>query len=181
MTIIIKIKLNSIGINPNISLRTRHLRHKRFEREHIMTTFVHQDYPAEHPGVVRAERAFETLRAIVRGFDGARGLAALLLAAVVSAVLVVANQVIDTWSDGHMLAGWIVLWTVAFAGLALFAAPARRAATSLRAGFKAYAERRRQAAADDQYWELALRDARVMAEISRAMGSQDAAVSARYY
>ena len=51
----------------------------------------------------------------------------MLLAAVVSALLVVANQVIDTWTEGHLLAAWIVLWTVAFAALGLLAAPARRA------------------------------------------------------
>ena len=59
---------------------------------------------------------------VAHGFDGARGAAALLLAAIVSALLVVANQVIDTWTEGHLLAAWIVMWTVAFAALALFAA-----------------------------------------------------------
>ena len=31
--------------------------------------------------------------------------------------MVVANQVIDTWSEGHLLAAWMVLWVVAFAAL----------------------------------------------------------------
>ena len=72
-----------------------------------MNSFVHVDQPTEHPGVVRAERAIRLVAAGVRSFDGARGAASLLLAAVVAALLVVANQVIDTWTDGHMLAAWI--------------------------------------------------------------------------
>ena len=50
----------------------------------------------------------------------------------VSALLVVANQVIDTWTEGHLLAAWMVLWLVAFAALALLTAPARRAGVALR-------------------------------------------------
>ena len=53
------------------------------------------------------------------------GAASLLLAAVVSALMVVANQVIDTWSPGHLLAAWMVLWVVA-ATLALLTLPAAR-------------------------------------------------------
>ena len=37
--------------------------------------------------------------------------------------MVVANQVIDTWSEGHLLAAWMVLWVVAFAALALLTLP----------------------------------------------------------
>jgi hypothetical protein len=134
-----------------------------------MTSFVHVEQPTQHPGVARAERAIDTLKEVAHGFDGARGAASLLLAAIVAALLVVANQVIDTWSEGHLLAAWIVMWTVAFAALALFAAPARRAAVGLRSAFKSWAASREQAASDARIWEVALTDARVMADISRAM------------
>ena len=97
-----------------------------------MTSFAHVDHPAEHPGVVRAENAAAAVRQIATRVDGARGAATLLLAAVVSALLVVANQMIDTWSEGHLLAAWMVLWLVAFAALALLSAPARRAGAALR-------------------------------------------------
>ncbi|MGV1110471.1 hypothetical protein ACTAYL_19895, partial [Xanthomonas translucens pv. undulosa] len=80
-----------------------------------MTAFAHVEYPTEHPGVVRAENAAAALKSAAAHFDGARGAASLLLAAVVSALLVVANQVIDTWTEGHLLAAWMVLWLVAFA------------------------------------------------------------------
>jgi hypothetical protein len=102
---------------------------------------------------------------------GSRAASSMLLAAIVSALLVVANQIVDTWTEGHLLAAWIVLWVVAFAALALLAAPARRAATTLRIAFLAWNERRAQAAQDRQYWQAALNDARLMADISRAMSA----------
>ena len=49
-----------------------------------MTSFVHVDQPATHPGVARAEAVIDRIRAARRSFDGARGLAALLLAAIVA-------------------------------------------------------------------------------------------------
>lgn len=136
-----------------------------------MTSFVHVDQPTEHPGVVRAERAAQLVAQTARNFSGARGLATLLLAAIVAAMLVVANQVIETWTEGHLLAAWIVMWTVAFAGLALLASPARRASEALAVGFKGWAASRKQAAEDDKLWQVALSDARVMADISRSMNT----------
>lgn len=134
-----------------------------------MTSFAHVDYPSQHGGVVRAERAAQSLKQAARGFDGTRASASLLLAAIVAALVVVASQVIDTWTEGHLLVAWIVMWAVVFAALALFAAPAKRAAAALRVGLQRWAAARKQAAEDDQLWQLALTDARVMADISRAM------------
>ena len=48
-----------------------------------MTAFAHVEYPTEHPGVVRAENAAAALKSAAAHFDGARGAASLLLAAVV--------------------------------------------------------------------------------------------------
>lgn len=158
-----------ISINPIFNPRTRQYRHKRFKGETNMTSFVHVDQPTEHPGVVRAERAAHLVAQTARSFSGARGAATLLLAAIVAALLVVANQVIDTWSEGHLLAAWIVMWAVAFAALALLAGPARRASIAIGAGFKRWAAARKQAAQDEQMWQVALSDARVMADISRNM------------
>jgi hypothetical protein len=138
-------------------------------RESTMTSFVHPHFPTSHPGVERFESALASGQAAVHQFDAARGLATFLLAATVSALLVVADQVIDAWSDGHLLMAWIALWAVAFAGLALLASPARRLARNLRPGLVAWREARKARAADRQLWELAGRDARIMAEISAAM------------
>ncbi len=136
-----------------------------------MTSFVHVDHPTEHPGVVRAERAARTLRHAARSVDGPRGAASLVLAAMVAALLVLANEMAGALTDGHLLAAWMVMWTVAFAALALFAQPARRATLGLRAALQRWKAARRQAASDEKVWQVALTDARVMADISRAMGS----------
>ena len=135
-----------------------------------MTSFAHVDHPTEHAGVVRAENAAAALKGIAANFDGARGAASLLLAAVVSALLGVANQMIDTWSEGHLLAAWMVLWLVAFAGLALLTAPARRAGVALLSAAQSWAQNRRNAAQDERTWQVALKDPRIMAELNHAMG-----------
>jgi hypothetical protein len=115
-----------------------------------MTSFVHTEYPSQHPGVARAEQAAQTIKSLAAGFNGARGAATLLLSAVVAALLVVANQVVDTWTEGHLLMAWIVMWTIAFAALALLASPARNAGSVLRTAMRAWSERRKQATADEQ-------------------------------
>jgi hypothetical protein len=137
--------------------------------EETMTSFVHVDHPTEHPGIVRAERVADSVKNLASHFDGGRATASLLLAAIVAALLVVANEVVETWTEGHLLAAWVVMWTVAFAALALLATPAKRAGAALRAGLKRWAAARERAAEDQKLWDVALTDARVMADISRAM------------
>lgn len=135
-----------------------------------MTSFVHTDHLTHHAAVTRAENAVANFRQAAAHFEGARGATTLVLAAVVSALMVVAHQVIDTWSEGHLLAAWMVLWLVAFAALALLAAPARRAGAALRVAGQGWTESRRRAAEDRRTWQIAQRDPRVMAELQRAMG-----------
>lgn len=54
-------------------------------------------------------------------------------------------------------------------------------AQSVRKSYGAWVERRRQAAEDDKLWNLALTDARVMAELSRAMSAGAASDIRKYY
>ena len=144
-----------------------------------MTSFVHVDQPTEHPGVARAERAVEAIQYAAKNILSARGAAAMLLAAIVSAMLVVASQVIETWTEGHLLMGWIALWTVAFASLALAARPARTAVHAIRARVRRSAATRTAARQDDVMWQLAMTDARIMADISRAMSADADGVTRR--
>jgi len=97
-----------------------------------MSTFVHSQFIQIHPGVERVEGIVEKYQAYSRPFEGAKALAAVLLGALVSSLLVVANQVIDSWSDGHLMAAWIALWIVAFSSLALFDGPVRAIAQNLK-------------------------------------------------
>ncbi len=83
--------------------------------------------------------------------------------------MVAANELIDSWSDGHLLAAWVVLWGIAFAGMALLAAPARNAVALVRGAARAWSEARQRAAEDEKTWNAALHDARKMADLSRAM------------
>ncbi|WP_342133003.1 hypothetical protein [Hydrogenophaga sp. OTU3427] len=110
------------------------------------------------------------------GFDGARGLAALLLAAVVAALVVVADQLIDTWADGHVFLVWVLLWAVVFAATLVFAGTARRMAQrtllTLNAWSKAAAQRRAEA----RMWEIAKSDPRVMSELVAARQRADDSV-----
>lgn len=108
-------------------------------------------------------------RRSLRGLDTAHISATLLMAAIAAALIVVANQVVENWTDGHLLAAWILMWAVSFGLLALMVAPARRSAARLSATIRGWSAARRQRAQDEAYWNAALADARIMADISRAM------------
>ena len=140
----------------------------------IMTnSFVHTDMATEHTGVLRVEAAAENLKSIFTGKGVGQSL---VLAAIVAAVLVGANRLIDSVAGGsHWIAGWALLWAVAFLAIALLAAPARNLSSSLRTLSAAWSEGQRRAAEDEKTWEAALRDSRIMADLNRAMS--DSAVS----
>ena len=132
-----------------------------------MTSFVHPDFPRAHVGADRAAHVAESISSFFSG--SVRGAASVLLAAAVSAIVVVADEVIDAWSDDNKLLAWGVLWAVAFTAIALLGAPLRRLASQGRAALRAHRVRSAQAAEDRKMWDMALNDARIMAEISRSM------------
>ena len=138
-----------------------------------MTSFVHVDQPTSHPGVDRAEALFSWARGTRRNFEGARGLAALLLAAIVSSLLVVADRLMSTSAEGGLLAGWLVLWVVAFGALAFFADTARSMSLHTIGFFKQVAERRAANRADAQFLAFAQRDSRIMMDLVAAAGRQE--------
>lgn len=140
-----------------------------------MTSFVHVNQPAQHPGVARAEAVIDQLHTVRKRVDGARGLAALLLAAVVSAMLVVADRVVVHLTDGGLMVAWLVLWVLAFVAMALFADTTRALAVRAIAGWKQGAARRRAARADEMLLATAERDPRVMADLRAAITRQEAA------
>jgi hypothetical protein len=100
--------------------------------------------------------------------EGARRLSALLLAAALATVLVIADQVIDTWADGHLLLAWVLLWAIVFAGLALFADSARRVARRTVAALDDWSRSLAEARAEMRLWEIARQDPRVMSELMAA-------------
>jgi len=100
--------------------------------------------------------------------ENARGLAALLLAASVAALAVVADQLIDTWADGHLMLAWIVLWAVVFMGSLLLTGSIRRISARVVDGLNAWARQRALARAEARFMAMAARDPRLMAELTAA-------------
>jgi hypothetical protein len=100
--------------------------------------------------------------------DGSRGLSALLLAAVVAAMVVLADRLVSTWADGHLLLAWVFLWVVVFAGLALFADSARRMARRGIVVLDSWSESMAEARAETRLWEMARHDPRLMSELTLA-------------
>jgi hypothetical protein len=144
-----------------------------------MTSFVNIKYSTQHPGVARAESAFGAVRQLAHAFTGTRGLATLLLSAIAAAVMVVAYQVMDSVTEGHLLVMWIGVWAIAFVALALFATAARNAAVSLKAGLDGWSRSLAEARADQRLWQAARNDPRVMADLQMAVlrGQADAEVA----
>jgi len=137
-------------------------------RELAMTRFVPSCFASSCAATPRSGSAV-VQRSARSDFDSAKPLAGMLLAAVVAALMVVADQLIETWADGHLLVVWVALWTVTFAALALLAPPLRQltnvAAIALARWSRVRAERRSQ----DALWQLAQRDSRIMSDIQMAV------------
>ena len=134
-----------------------------------MASIVQPGFPSQRPEVVRNETQVGTASAPRHGFDSTKSLSVMLLAAMVSALVVVADQLIDTWADGHLLAAWVALWLVGFAALALFAAPARNLALSAVEALNAWSARVARERAYARLWTIARSDPRVMAELTAAI------------
>ncbi|TAM39840.1 MAG: hypothetical protein EPN61_11945 [Burkholderiaceae bacterium] len=142
-----------------------------------MISFVHAAYPAQRYDVALIESAVKAVRQPSPRRGNRKGLAALLLSAVVAALLVAANQLVDTWSDNHLVAAWIVMWAIGFAALGLLAGTARKLASRTMAGLDAWSQRVARARADARFLEAARHDPRVMAELRAALSRQDADVA----
>ncbi|MDE2616050.1 MAG: hypothetical protein KGL73_03385 [Burkholderiales bacterium] len=131
-------------------------------------SFVHLEYSSSHPGVERFERVVNAAGGLRKGFTATRGLAGVLLAAMVATLVVVADQLMDTWADGHLMAVWVLMWLIGFAALALLAPAARGLAGRVMQGLDAWSQGIARRRADERLWDLARKDSRVMADIRAA-------------
>lgn len=100
--------------------------------------------------------------------EGSKMLAAVLLSAVLAALLVVADQLVDTWADGHLLAAWVAMWSVAFGALALLAPPLRQLSSYVASQVAVWNQGRAQRRAEAGLWACAQSDYRVMGELVHA-------------
>jgi len=144
-----------------------------------MTSFVHTNMSTVHPGVARAESVYAAARQLRQGgFDSAKGLSAVLLAAVVAACMVVADKMVDTWAEGHLFTAWVIMWAVAFAALALSAGTVRRVANSVVAAADGWSQRVAQERADQRLWETAQQVPAVMEDVMAAIARSNVAAPA---
>lgn len=134
-----------------------------------MTRFINPSYMQEHPGVQRAQAVAQAANHFWRSVDRTKGLAAMLLAALVAALMVVADQLVSFWADGYLLASWVTLWAIAFAALALMAPTAQRLALGMSAALTQRVIRAANVRSDAAYWASAESDPRVMAELQAAI------------
>lgn len=140
----------------------------------MTTSFVHVDQPTQHAGVARAEAVVSQLREARGRLNGARGMAAVLLAAVVGAILVVVDRMAASLEDGEMLAIWAVVSALFFVALAVGANALRPLGARIAASWKEAAERRANARADAQFMAYAAFDPRVMHDLQVAASRYEA-------
>lgn len=135
--------------------------------------FVHLEYPLNHPGVDRAEKVVNSFKRLSDTFSPTRTLAIMLLAAVLAAFVVVADQMIDTWAEGHLLAAWVALWAVVFAAVGLFAGVSKSVIIQVKTGLDRWAASAAQRRSDERLWAIAQTDARLMSDLQTALSRSD--------
>jgi hypothetical protein len=131
-----------------------------------MTSFVHVDIPANHPGVARVEALIDSVHR-----NGGRGLAVMLLAIIVSSLLVAADRLMSVSPEGNLLMAWLTLCGAVFAGLALFVGAAR----SVGRRFARAIEWSRRRSAARKLMDLARLDPRVMRDLQVITSHQETA------
>lgn len=122
-----------------------------------MTAIVSSHPAAEHEGLNRVSKGFGF---ITNHIHNSR----LVYAGVLAATVVVANALIEPSGLG----AWLALWAIVFAVAALMT-PTNK---SNRAGvLEQWLQSQRDARANEQMWQLALNDHRVMADLLSAQNS----------
>lgn len=133
-----------------------------------MTSFINPGHSNTHKGAARLENATLAVGQLGAQFKGAMGLVAMLLASVISALVVVADQIVSSWTDGHLLMAWVALWVMVFAALALFAEATRGWTSGVIATLEAWSKAADERAADERTWAIAQSDPRLMADLQAA-------------
>jgi len=136
-------------------------------------SFINLEYPLVHPGVERAEKAFANIQRLSNAVSPTRTLAGILLAAIITAFVMAADQMMDTWAESHLLAAWVALWAVVFAALGLFTGASKSLAAQMKQGLDRWSASMAQSRADGRMWAIAQKDARLMSELQSAMLRSD--------
>jgi hypothetical protein len=134
-----------------------------------MSSFIQPDFPQQHQGVLRLESAVASVQQAGKRVEGAKGVVALLIAAVASALVVAADQLVSTWAEGELLLAWVALWALVFAVVVLFADGVRQWRVQLTGAIERQMTASRNRAQDAQLWAAASSDPRLMAELDAAI------------
>ena len=138
-------------------------------KEFAMAHFIQPHLVASHSGTFAGHSAAPKREISV---ESSRTLAAMLMTAVMAALMVVADQLIDSWVDGHLMLAWVLMWSVAFAALALLAVPMRHVASHAANAIHGWWAEYQHTRDEEAMWEYAKRDPRVMAELQAARARQ---------
>lgn len=109
-----------------------------------------------------------SLAAGKKTLPASHALPAMLSAAVLASLLVVADQLIESWAEGHLLLAWVMLWSTLFTGLAVLARPLRIASEATALGLQNWLAARAQMRHEQAVWEFALQDPRMVQELRAA-------------
>jgi len=134
-----------------------------------MTTFVQHDFPRVHEGANRLTRVLEWTRASFSRLGSPKALASILVTGGLSAVIVVAEQVVTALTDGHLLLAWVAMWLIVFGLLATFSDAIRTWPAQWLAHRTARRHTATQRAEDERTWAAAVADPRLMAELDSAL------------
>lgn len=134
-----------------------------------LTHFVQPDFPLEHAGAARITRALGRAGRALSRLGSPAGMASVLMIAGLSALIVVAEQVVSAWTDGHLLAAWIALWLIVFGLLAAFSDAIRAWPLQWQDHMQARQQAAAQRAQDRHTWAAALADPRLMADLDCAL------------
>jgi len=104
-----------------------------------------------------------------------RALASLLLAAGVAALVVLADQLLDSWAERHEVASWLVLWGIAVVAIALLRGVTLYAARNAMGALDSWSASMAKRRADERRWSIAQTDPRMMADLQSALTRSSAA------
>ncbi len=159
---IINIKLNNISENPMMEFMVLMVcpdKSSKFNsREYKMNTV-----NASILGPVPASTT------TVVAVPATKALATVMLAASVAAMVVIADQMIDSWAESHLVAAWLALWAVAAVAIALLRGVTRSLAQNLITGLDAWSAHVARRRADERLWAMAQSDPRLMSDLQVAM------------
>ena len=116
-----------------------------------------------------AHEAGAPVQGLRKAIAPSQALAGVLSAALLAALMVVADQLIDSWVEGHLLLAWVMLWAAIFTVLALLAWPLRRASVAAALWLQTRVAAWNQARRDTQLWDMACQDPRLLQELRAAL------------